>query len=273
MSVQRPICFASCFVRSAAAIIALVVGAVGTMEAHAASANLLIVPTTDTNNVNGTIGYKFAAAVDPEAPTIRGLGFVDAGGDGLATSHQVGLYHWNGSAYALARSVTIGAGTAYYLDGGYRWYPIADYTLSDLRRTTYFLGATVGERRRGPLGGVSSLTFKYRQWQQLQHHQGSSLVFLLRPRGMVVSREHFFTPRRTRPKTRSRSPNPPPIAWPSPVWPVEATRCGGVASAPDARQQHATPEGRGAGSIKGLLPSVFSPPVRKRPDRSVAPPA
>lgn len=131
-------------VRLASVFVALVIGVLGTAEAQAAAPNLLINATSNTNNnLNGTIGYKFAAALS--APTIKGLGFVDAGEDGLAASHQVGLYYKSGtsSSYVLERSVTIGAGTAYHLNGGYRWYPIADYTLSDVAADAYFIAATV----------------------------------------------------------------------------------------------------------------------------------
>jgi hypothetical protein len=128
-------------------------------HATAATTTLLINPSSNTNNVDGTIGYKFAGASNPTAPTIKGLGFVDAGQDGLAVSHQVGLYHWNGSAYALERSVTIGAGTAYNLNAGYRWYPIADYTLTDPAADAYFLGATVSSGDGDLWGDNSSATF------------------------------------------------------------------------------------------------------------------
>ena len=98
--------------------VALAICASATLHAThvmAATFTLLTSPTSNTNNnVNGTIGYKFAGASSPSTSTIKGLGFVDAGGDGLAASHQVGLYHWNGSAYSLERSVTIGTGTSFY---------------------------------------------------------------------------------------------------------------------------------------------------------------
>lgn len=124
---------------------------------YGAASNLLINATSNTkNNVNGTIGFAFAAAIFPGPPTIKGLGFVDAGEDGLAASHQVGLYHWNGSVYTLERSVTIGAGTAFHLNGGYRWYPIADYTLTDSNSSAYFLAATVGSGDGDFWGGNNS---------------------------------------------------------------------------------------------------------------------
>ena len=126
----------------------------------AAANNLLINATADTNNINGTIGYQFAADAEIDYPRIaKALGFIDAGGDGLASSHQVGLYHWNGSAYNLERSVTIGSGTAYYLNGGYRWYPIADYSLTDTGSTAYFLAATVVSGDGDLWGGAESADF------------------------------------------------------------------------------------------------------------------
>lgn len=125
----------------------------------AAANNLLIAPTSDTNNINGTIGYKFNARTFPSTATITGLGFVDAGENGLAAAHQVGLYHWNGSAYSLERSVTVGAGTASFLDGGYRWFPITDYALLDTSADAYFLAATVTSGEGDLWGGNGSATF------------------------------------------------------------------------------------------------------------------
>ena len=126
----------------------------------AAANNLLINAAASTNNINGTIGYQFAADDVIDYPRIaKALGFIDAGEDGLASSHQVGLYHWNGSAYTLERSVTIGSGTAYYLNGGYRWYPIADYSLTDTGSTAYFLAATVVSGDGDLWGGAGSADF------------------------------------------------------------------------------------------------------------------
>jgi hypothetical protein len=143
--------------------VALAICASATLHAThvmAATSTLLFNPTSNTNNnVNGTIGYKFAGASSPSTSTIKGLGFVDAGGDGLAASHQVGLYHWNGSAYSLERSVTIGTGTSFYSNSGYRWYPIADLILSDTTADAYFLGATVSSGDGDSWGGNGSATF------------------------------------------------------------------------------------------------------------------
>lgn len=155
--------YASCVINSrfiTKSYLTLAVCAVATLYptvSMGAANNLLINATSNTNNnVNGTIGFGFAAATFPGPPTIKGLGFVDAGEDGLAASHQVGLYHWNGSVYTLQRSVTIGAGTAFYLNGGYRWYPIADYTLTDSNPSAYFLAATVGSGDGDFWGGNGS---------------------------------------------------------------------------------------------------------------------
>jgi hypothetical protein len=142
--------------RAGAVLAVLAAAGLSASQSMAAASNLLINATANTNNVNGTIGFAFAAATFPTAPTIKGLGFIDAGENGLAASHQVGLYHWNGSAYTLQRSVTIGSGTAFFLDGGYRWYPIADYTLSDPNPSAYFIAATVSSGDGDSWGGNGS---------------------------------------------------------------------------------------------------------------------
>lgn len=144
--------------RPVAALLVSVVGMFGSTDAWAAASNLLINGSTSLNNINGTIGYRFSAS-DVTTYTLTGLGFIDADSDGLAASHQVGLYHWNGSAYTLARSVTIGAGTAYHLNGGYRWYPISDYALTDTGTNAYLLAATVGNGDGDFWGGVGSADF------------------------------------------------------------------------------------------------------------------
>jgi hypothetical protein len=131
----------------------------GSADGLAATFNLLISPTGSTNDFTGSIGYRFAGASNPTTSTARGLGFVDSGTDGLSTSHQVGLYHLVSGTYDLLQSVTIGAGSAYYLNQGYRWYPIPDLVLSDTNANAYFLAATVTNGDGDLWGGVGSATF------------------------------------------------------------------------------------------------------------------
>ena len=147
------------FSRLAVASVVAAVGFVGMAASRAAAPNLLINPTNNVNNnVTGMIGYRFAAS-EYLTQEINGLGFVDAGENGLSVSHQVGLYHWDGSAYTLQRSVTIGAGTGYFLNGGYRWSPIATYALTDLTANAYFVGATVTSGDGDAWGGINSADF------------------------------------------------------------------------------------------------------------------
>jgi hypothetical protein len=147
-------------IQSFVAMAAVGVATLSSALCMAAANNLLINATASTNNINGTIGYQFAADAEADYPRVaKALGFIDAGEDGLASSHQVGLYHWNGSAYTLERSVTIGSGTAYYLNGGYRWYPITDYSLTDTGSTAYLLAATVASGDGDLWGGNGSADF------------------------------------------------------------------------------------------------------------------
>jgi hypothetical protein len=123
---------------SLAAIVVLTSGG-----AHAAITALLTAPGSGTlrNNFSGSVGSTFTSI--SASTVINRLGFYDAGGDGLAAAHTVGLYLWDGSAYQLQTSATISAGTGATLDGGYRWVSIADYTLSNLNSQYYLVMATM----------------------------------------------------------------------------------------------------------------------------------
>jgi len=109
---------------------------------HAAVTALLPTPGSGTlrNDFSGSVGSTFTSI--SAATVINRLGFYDAGGDGLAETHTVGLYLWDGSAYQLERTATIPAAAGATLDGGYRWVSIADYTLSNLNPQYYLVMAT-----------------------------------------------------------------------------------------------------------------------------------
>jgi hypothetical protein len=73
----------------------------------------------------GIVGTKFTVN---QTVTLANLGIFDNGIDGLAASHQVGLFLTDGT---LIASVTIQAGTSSLLDNGYRWEAVgAPVTLS-----------------------------------------------------------------------------------------------------------------------------------------------
>lgn len=128
--------------KTIASLAALLVLASG--GAHAAITALLTAPGSGTlrNDFSGSVGSTFTSI--SASTVINRLGFYDAGGDGLAAAHTVGLYLWDGvSAYQLQTSATIPAATAATLDGGYRWVSIADYTLSNLNPQYYLVMATM----------------------------------------------------------------------------------------------------------------------------------
>lgn len=107
----------------------------------AAGTTLVTGPVNNRNDFTGVVGFRFSST---NATTeINYLGFVDDGGDGLNASHSVGLYLWDGSGYALQRSVTVSAGSSATLHNGYRWASIPTITLSDLGVTFWVVTATV----------------------------------------------------------------------------------------------------------------------------------
>jgi hypothetical protein len=86
---------------------------------------------------NTTNGWAFSTA---SAITVTSLGYWDFGSDGLATSHQVGI--WN-SAGTLLMSGTVAAGPAESLSNGFRF----DSTISGtplLAAGTYVIGGLTG---------------------------------------------------------------------------------------------------------------------------------
>ena len=71
-----------------------------------------------------SVGWQFNVL---SALTVTGLGWFDAGQDGLSVSHEVGI--WN-SAGVLLASTVLGAGTSEALDGQYRMHSIAPIVLA-----------------------------------------------------------------------------------------------------------------------------------------------
>ena len=111
---------------------------------NSASAANLRVPTIDVNrnDYTGSLGYKFTSTTS--TTVINSLGFVDANSDGLNTSHLVSLFEVSsGETYNLLASVTVGAGTSGFLDGGYRWATIPSITLSNIAGSAYIVMAQV----------------------------------------------------------------------------------------------------------------------------------
>jgi hypothetical protein len=83
----------------------------------------------------GTIGWRFT--VGANAITVSQLGIYDSGGNGLAESHQIGI--WTGDGSSLLTSTTVPAGTSATLSGAYRYASITPVTLN--AGQTYVIGA------------------------------------------------------------------------------------------------------------------------------------
>ncbi len=95
---------------------------------------------------------------------INELGFwvspSDSGGTGkLAISHEVGLYHFNGTNYTVGRRGTVAAGSSAD-SNGYAWVSIPAVTLSDTRQGAdyYIVMASVGTDYWAPNTGSAHTT-------------------------------------------------------------------------------------------------------------------
>lgn len=66
------------------------------------------------------IGWQFSV---PQAVTVSALGWFDWGQDGLARSHEVGI--WDNATETLVTSLVVPQGTAAMLDGFFRWADLA----------------------------------------------------------------------------------------------------------------------------------------------------
>jgi hypothetical protein len=84
---------------------------------------------------NETLGWSFTTNNPIQ---ITALGFFDLGGDGLATSHRIGLWDTDGN---LLVSATVQTGNGNTLVGQYRYVSIAPLTLQS--HHTFVIGATV----------------------------------------------------------------------------------------------------------------------------------
>jgi hypothetical protein len=84
---------------------------------------------------NDTCGFDFTTGAS--ALVIDGLGIYDSLSNGLAESHQIGV--WRFSDGALIASGTVGAGTSGVLINGFRYVGIPDVTLA--AGTRYIVGA------------------------------------------------------------------------------------------------------------------------------------
>lgn len=92
------------------------------MSAHAQITLITSVGDGSPEYRSGAYGLVFIANRDI---TIRSMGFYDHGGDGLATSHRVGVGSGSGVDFWPFAQVTIPAGTEAYYEDGFRWVNLA----------------------------------------------------------------------------------------------------------------------------------------------------
>jgi len=101
---------------AAAALLAL---ATAVPQAQAADTPALGFSSTNGSFLDGgsrMIGWQFTV---PQAVPVTALGWFDLGQDGLARSHQIGI--WNSATQALVATTTVAAGTSAPLEGFFRY--------------------------------------------------------------------------------------------------------------------------------------------------------
>lgn len=111
--------------------------------------------TSNTTLTNNTFGYEFTTSV---GLAVQSLGVFDAGFNGLAENHQVGIWE-QGNSTALA-SVLIPAGSSSALVNGFRYVDLPS-TLALNAGTTYRIGALylgAGDGFAECIAGCSSAT-------------------------------------------------------------------------------------------------------------------
>jgi hypothetical protein len=93
--------------------------------AHAQALGVSVSGTPATlNNPPFSLGYTF----DVTNPfVVQYLGFLDAGGNGLIDSHQIGLYDPSGT---LLSSATVGPGSGELMIGGFRMAAVSPFLLA-----------------------------------------------------------------------------------------------------------------------------------------------
>lgn len=101
--------------------------------------------TTDPTPLS--LGFLFSTN---SSVTVTSLGYFDAGQDGFAVAHTVGIYDDCGN---LVTSITLDAGTGDTLDGDFRYHSITPVVLAAGK--TYTLAATTGGDADGFAYGIA----------------------------------------------------------------------------------------------------------------------
>ncbi len=114
----------------------LLLASVFAVPAQAQDAAFSVTGSPDTlGNPPFTLGYAFTLS---EAFTASGLGIFDAGGDGLASVHEIGLWDSGGTLLA-STSITGSSGS---LIDGFRYNSISSLSLA---AGTYTIGSTFSD--------------------------------------------------------------------------------------------------------------------------------
>lgn len=112
----------------------LVLAATGSIYGSQIAFEFGTAPTTTDNPLS--LGFQFTTDT---ALVISTLGYYDDGGDGLLTSHEVGIFDANGT---LLTSTTINSGTVDPLIGHFRYGSIAPFTIGG--SLSFTIAATTG---------------------------------------------------------------------------------------------------------------------------------
>lgn len=102
---------------------------------HAATL-LTEINAPNRNDFTGTAGIEFTPTTNL---IVNALGYQDAGGDGLGSTHQVGI--WNATTNVELVSTTIQSGTGSVLDTNYRYEDVAPVLLE--AGQSYYLGGEI----------------------------------------------------------------------------------------------------------------------------------
>jgi hypothetical protein len=112
-------------------------------------------PTGTWNNAGSAASIGTPVTVGSTALTVSALGFFDEGGNGLLSSHEVGIYDLS---QTLLGSVTIPAGTGATLANGTRWVTLGT-PINLSANTNYVLATTFqGTGDRGNVATPAQIT-------------------------------------------------------------------------------------------------------------------
>jgi hypothetical protein len=185
--------------------IATIVFSILAYFSSSASATVILSPVGgfDTINPSGTYVYGWEFDVISDI-TVDQLAFYDAGQDGLAESHEIGIWDPLGS---LLVSATIGAGGGAPLDGLFRLVDVVDTFLS--MGSGYIIGATNVDVDRMRVDTVSLVVGPEIEWVTSRFTDSGGV--LVRPTN-TGGRDAYFGPSFTITENSGNVPVPGTVA-------------------------------------------------------------